>query len=98
MLAQDALDDFLQAFLGLNRGVAQVEARLQLPRNDIRRTRAGIQVGHLERRWLEVLGALVPLAAGQLCEGRRQRMDRVLRQLRVGDVPLHAVHGEPAAE
>ena len=45
-----------------------------------------------------MLGALVPHAAGQLGQRGRERVHRILRQLRVGDVALHAVHRQPAAE
>ena len=37
-------------------------------------------------------------AADQLGERRRQGVHRVLRQLRVGDVPLHAVYREATAQ
>ena len=36
-------------------------------------------------------------AAGELGERRREGVHRVLGQLRIGDVALYAVHGEPAA-
>ena len=87
-----------EPLLGLHRRVAQIEARLQLARDDVRRAGARVEVRHLEGGRLEVLGALIPHAAGELGQRRGQGMDRVLRQLRIGDVALHAVNGEPPAE
>ena len=34
---------------------------------------------------------------GQLGQRRRKHVHGILRQLRIGDVPLHALHGEAAA-
>ena len=34
---------------------------------------------------------------GEFGQRRREAVHRVLGQLRIGDVALHAVHGEPAA-
>jgi len=62
------------------------------------RAGAGVEVGDLEGGRLEMLGPLIPLATGEFRQRRRERVHRVLRELRVGDVPLHAVHGEAPAE
>src|SRR5690606_4306356 len=40
----------------------------------------------------------VPFPADELRQSRSELVDRILRELRIGDVPLHAVHGEPGAE
>src|ERR1700731_4441659 len=45
-----------------------------------------------------MLGPLTPLATGEFGERRRERMHRILGELRVGDMPLHAMDGEAAAE
>src|SRR6185437_8670678 len=74
VLAQNAFHDFLQAVLGLYRRVPQIEARLRLSGDDVRRSRAGIDIRDLERRGLKVLGPLVPFAARQLGEGGRERV------------------------
>jgi len=42
--------------------------------------------------------SLIPLASGEFRQRRRQRVHRVLGELRIGDMPLHAVHGESAAQ
>src|SRR3569833_827746 len=98
MILKDALDGLLQTQLGLNRRVAQVEARLELSGKHIRGPGPGIEVGNLEWRWLEVLGAFVPDAAGQLRQRGRERMYRVLSEMRIGAVTLHAMNGQSAAE
>ena len=58
--AQDLLDRRLEPLERLGGRVAQVEARPQLPGNDVRRPGPGVEVGDLEARRLEVLRALVP--------------------------------------
>src|SRR5205814_190608 len=96
--AQDLFHCRLELLQCLHRRVAQVEARLELAWNDVRGTGTRIEVGDLEGGRLEVLGPLVPLASGELRQCRRERVHRVLGELRVGDMPLHAVHGEAGAQ
>ncbi len=79
---------------GLHRRVAQVESRLQFSRNHIRRAGARVQIRHLEGGGLEVFVPLVPFTAGQFGQRRRERMDRVHGQVRIGDMALGAVHRE----
>src|SRR5215472_13273564 len=98
MPAQDLLDLALELLERLHRGVPQIEARLELPRDHVRSARAGIEVRDLEGSRLEVLGSLVPDVPGELGERRRQGMNGILRQLRVGHVSLYAVYGEAPAE
>src|SRR4029077_6215330 len=53
---------------------------------------------HLEAGRLEMLGAFVPRAAHELGERRRERMHRILGELRVSDVALHAMNDQTPAE
>src|ERR1700744_912147 len=42
--------------------------------------------------------ALIPDARGQFRQRRSESMYRIVRELRIGDMTLYAVHGQPAAE
>ena len=57
-----------------------------------------MDVADLPARWLEILAAGVPATgivdADQFGQCRRERMHRVLGEVRVGDVALHALDGE----
>jgi len=44
-----------------------------------------------------MLIAAVPSARAQINQSRRERMHWVVRELRIGDMPLHAMHGEMTA-
>ena len=68
------------------------------PGNDVRRAGAGADVRDLERRRLEELVALVPDARGELGQRRRNSVHRIVGQMRIGDVSLHAVHRQLAGE
>ena len=77
---------------------AQVEARLQFTRDDIRCAGASGEVGNLEGGWLEELVTTIPDARGEFRQRRGKRVYRVVRQLRVGHVALNAMDGEAAGE
>ena len=98
MALQDLLDGALQAGCVVNRCIAQVEIRTQFARNHVGRAGAGVDIGDLETGRLEIFVALVPDAGRQLGQRRRQAVHRVLGALRVGDMPLHAVHDQPARQ
>src|SRR6185295_7074094 len=98
VLLEDAFDDGLESVDGLHRRVAQVESSLELARYYIGRASSRIEVGDLEAGGLEVLIALVPGARGELGQGRRESVHRILGELRIRNVPLHAMHREPAGE
>ena len=70
----------------------------ELARDDVAGAGAGVDVRHLPRGRREVGVAAVPLDADQLGEQRRGEVDRVLRQLRIGDVALHAADAQLARE
>ena len=98
MLAQDALDRVLQALQRLHWRIAQIESCLQFAGNDVRCTGAGIQVRDLESGRLEEFVALIPCAARQFGKRRCQHVHGILGELRVGHMPLHAVHRQAPGE
>jgi hypothetical protein len=61
------------------------------PGNDVARAGAGVDVADLPAGGREELVAFVPARGHQLGQRRRQLVDRVARQLRVGDVALDAL-------
>src|SRR5690606_29745908 len=91
---EDLGDRLLQALDRLLRRKADVEAGLELAWDDVRCAGARADVGDLERRRLEELVALVPGAARELCERRRDGVHGIVRKVRIGDVTLYTVYGE----
>ncbi len=77
---------------------AEVEVDHDLARDDVAGAGAGVDVRHLPGGRREVLVAAVPLDGDQLGQRRRGEVDRVPRQLRIGDVALHALDAELAGE
>ncbi len=59
---------------------------------------AGVDVGNLETGRREEVVAVVPVLGGQFGQGRGSEVDRVLRQVRIGDMALHAAYGQLGAE
>ena len=53
---------------------------------------AGVEVGDLKRGRRERVVALVPTRRREFGQRRCERVDRIARQVRIGDVTLHAVH------
>src|SRR5690606_29488656 len=88
----------LQALDRLLRRKADVEAGLELAWDGVRCAGARADVGDLERRRLEELVALVPGAARELCERRRDGVHGIVRKVRIGDVTLYTVYGELARQ
>ncbi len=78
--------------------VAQIEAALQLARNDVRRAGVAVHVDHLKRRRRKVLVAGVDRLARHRCDEPGERVDRVVDLERIGDVPLHAADRHDAGQ
>ena len=57
-----------------------------------------MDVADLPRGRREEGVALVPFDGGQIRQRRREQVDRVLRELRIGDVALHTLDGQAPAE
>src|SRR5436190_3890371 len=87
----DALAKRLVAAFG---GEAEIEVDIDSAGHHVSRAGAGMDVRDLEARRRKALVALVPLRAGELGQGRGDEMDRILHQMRVGDVALDAAHDE----
>src|SRR5262249_46202914 len=98
MAMQDLLDGCLELREGLHRRVAQVETRLELTGDDVGSTGTGGEIRYLEAGRLEMLGSGIPFAADELGQRRCQCMYGIFRELRIGDVALDAVHGQPATQ
>ena len=98
VLAQQQVDPRLQRLRRRLGAEAEVEVDHDLARDHVAGAGAGMDVRHLPGGRLEVRVAAVPFDADQLGERRRDEMDRVLRQVRVGDVALHAEDAQLAAE
>ena len=65
-----------------------------VPGNHVGRAGAGVDVRALPRRRRKVGVAVVPLRRRELGERRRGAMDRVVGEMRIGDVTLHALDGQ----
>jgi hypothetical protein len=66
--------------------------------DDVAGPGAGVDVADLPAGGLEEGVAAVPLDGGQFGQRRRQLVDGVARQLRVGNVALHALDRELAGQ
>ena len=84
----------LETFARARRRIAKVELQLQRSWNDVGGACSGIHVRRLPARGRKILVAAVPVHRGQLGDGRCDKMDRILRQVRIGDVALHATDDE----
>src|SRR3546814_393794 len=91
---EQRLDLGLQPRRGPVRAVAQVEHHLQLARDDVARARAGLDVAHLQAGRREAFVAIVPAPRCEFGQRRQRLVQRVARLVRIGDVALHAAHGE----
>ena len=98
MAVQDRVHTGLQA-LGRGLGAeAEVEVQHQLARDHVGGAGAGVHVADLPAGGREEGIAVVPVRGHQFGQRRRQLVDRVARQLRVGDVALDAAHRELARQ
>ena len=98
VLVEDGMDALLQAVHRAGGGMAEVEQYLHRARHHVGRAGAAVDVGDLPGGRREIFVALVPFGRGQFGDGRCGQMDRVLHQMRVGDVALHALDGERGGE
>ena len=74
---------------------ADRDARLGHCRDHIVRIVGHVHLGHFEIARLEPVGALVEHQRIQFGKHRDQLGDRVIRQMRIGDMPLRPLHFEP---
>jgi hypothetical protein len=71
--------------------MAKIEQQLQRARDHIRGTGPGMNVRALPRRRRKIRVAAIPFGGGELRERRRDEMNRIAAEMRIGDVPLHAL-------
>ncbi len=88
----------LQALRRARRREAEVEVDDDVARNHVGRAGAAVDVRHLPGGRREVGVAVVPLLGRQRGQRRYGQVDRVLGQVRIGDVALHAVDGQLARQ
>ncbi len=98
MPPQQFLNHGFETVDGLLRGKAQIEARLQLSRDDIGCARAGGNIRYLETGGLKMLVAAIPGSRREFGQRGRHGMHRVVGELRVGNMPLNSVHRETPAQ
>ena len=84
----------LQAFDGAGGGEAEIEVDHETAGHHVAGAGAGVGIGNLEAGRREILVAGVPGGGGEFGQRRRGEMHRVLHQMRIGDVALHAAHYE----
>src|SRR5690606_9023336 len=95
---EDRVYPRFQALGGAGGREAEVEIDRQLARDHVVGAGAGVDVRHLPGGRRVVLVAFVPDLGGQFGQRRRGLVDRVARQVRVGDVALHALDDEVARQ
>jgi len=88
------LEPLLERVAAADRGVAEIERQLERPGDHVGRTGSGVDVRYLPRSRRKVLVALVPAHRREFGNGWRRDVDRILRQVGIGDVPLHAAHDQ----
>ena len=98
MAVEDPMDALLECLWRLLRRKAQVKQHLELAGDHVISAGAGVDVRDLEAGWREVLVALVPALGAELAQCRHCAMHRVIREMRIGDMPLLAVYSQTAAE
>ena len=98
MAGQERLRGLPEVIFGDLRGVAEIHLHLQGSRDDVVRPGSGVDVGDLQAGGLEVPVAPVPFGFHQFTERGQRRVDRVVRELRVGDMPLFPLDPDGGAE
>ena len=73
---------------------AEVELDVECAGNHVGGAGAAVDVGNLEAGRGEIAVAFVPFGSGQLGQRGGCGVDGVVRQMRVGNVPLLAFYGE----
>ncbi len=88
MAGDDRLGAALQGFGLRGAAEAEVEVHIGPARNDVFRARACRRVGYLQRSRREVAVPVIPLFLAQRGRDTCHTVDRVVGELRVGDVTL----------
>ena len=87
-----------QALAGVVRIEADVQPPARLGRDQIGRRISDVEGGQLQIGRLEGLIAFVQLVVGQTGDQPGQDRDRIGRTVRIGDMALFAVDGDPGVE
>ena len=95
---QDFLDPVAQIGVGHRGREAEIEHHLEPARYDVLGTGPAVDIRDLEAGRGEIGVALVPFGRGQLRQRWCQPVNGIIRQLRVGNVPLLAMHEHAAGE
>src|SRR5690606_9296167 len=98
MLGEHYFDTRLQLRCRDFGGKAEVEHHFALARNHVGGTSATVDIGNLEAGGRKEFVAVVPRLRSQLGQYRGDAMNRVVGQVRVGDVALHALDAQHATE
>jgi len=97
MAVEHGLQALLQALGGGFSAEAEIEIDHQRARNHVAGAGAAVDVADLPVGGRKEIVAAVPFNGHQLGQRRCQPVDGVLREVRVGDVALHALYGQLAA-
>ncbi|MNV83424.1 hypothetical protein D3C71_1772300 [compost metagenome] len=84
--------------VGQFRAKAEVELHEKIARNNVVAAGARLNVGDLHAGRREEFIAFIPLDPHQLAQHWRRAMYRVISEMRVGHVALHAVDGQVAGQ
>src|SRR5690606_15935396 len=98
MLGEHHFDTRLQLRCRHFGGKTEVEHHFALARNHVGGTGASVDIGDLEAGRREELVAVVPGFRGQFGQHRGDAMNRVVGQVRVGDMALHTLDAQYTAE
>ena len=82
-----------QAAVGGFGGKTEVEFHVQATRNHVGGAGAALDIGNLKTGGWKISVALIPLGGHQFGQRRREGVDGVYRQMRIGDVALLAFDG-----
>src|SRR4030095_6694507 len=98
MAVEDVAHACLQSLSRRFRRKAEIEPDLQRARDDVARSRAGVDVRDLEARGLKVRIAAIPWHPHELAQCARGVVNGIAAALGIRDVALLAVHAQLAVE
>ncbi len=95
---QQLCDPLTNHLIGEFGAEAEVKLHKQLAGDHIVTAGARLDVGNLHAGRREELISLIPLGRDQLVQRWHRPVNRVIRQMRIGDVALHAMHHQVSGD